>query len=110
MLDRPGLLSASICFSILRAAVTNPEKTSYSLSSLTRCGRLCDVSRARDAPPSLVTISRRLGLGYSSQDWILTPDYEEVLLDVNPAGQWLFLPESIGSEVSRAIATWLSER
>lgn len=54
-------------------------------------------------------ISLRLGLGYSSQDWIVTPDNSEVLLDVNPAGQWLFLPESLGSDVSRAIATWLSE-
>lgn len=53
-------------------------------------------------------VARKLGLGYSSQDWIVTPDQEVVLLDVNPAGQWLFLPEAIGSEVSRAIATWLS--
>jgi len=60
-----------------------------------------------EAAPAL---ARKLGLGYSSQDWILTPDHEEVLLDVNPAGQWLFLPESIGSEVSRAIAAWLSGR
>lgn len=55
-------------------------------------------------------LARQLGLGYSSQDWILTLDSEEVMLDVNPAGQWLFLPESIGSEVSHAIATWLSGR
>jgi hypothetical protein len=52
-------------------------------------------------------LARKLGLGYSSQDWIVTPDNEEVLLDVNPAGQWLFLPEPIGSEVSGAIASWL---
>ncbi len=49
-----------------------------------------------------------LGLGYSSQDWILTPSGDEVLLDVNPAGQWLFLPEPIASAVSAAIASWLN--
>lgn len=54
-------------------------------------------------------LALKLGLGYSSQDWIVTPDGSEVLLDVNPAGQWLFLPDAIGTKVSRAIATWLSE-
>lgn len=55
-------------------------------------------------------IALSLDLGYSSQDWLLTPDNSEVLLDVNPGGQWLFLPDSLGSDVSRAIASWLSER
>lgn len=47
-----------------------------------------------------------LNLGYSSQDWIET-DEGVYLVDVNPSGQWLFLPESIGSEVAAAIARWL---
>lgn len=47
-----------------------------------------------------------LGLGYSSQDWLVT-DAGEFLLDVNPAGQWLFLPDDISNAVSRSIATWL---
>lgn len=54
-------------------------------------------------------LALNLDLGYSSQDWIVTPDDSEVLLDVNPAGQWLFLPDSLGSDVSSAIASWLSE-
>ncbi len=56
------------------------------------------------------SLALRLGLGYTSQDWIVTPDDNEVLLDVNPAGQWLFLPPDLGSEVSQAIATWLGDK
>ncbi len=54
-----------------------------------------------------VELARSLGLGYSSQDWVCTESDELVLLDVNPSGQWLFLPDEIGSDVARAIAAWL---
>lgn len=52
-------------------------------------------------------IARHLSLGYSSQDWIETAD-GAYLIDVNPSGQWLFLPESIGTAVAVAIANWLT--
>lgn len=51
-------------------------------------------------------IAGELQLGYSSQDWLET-DSRCVLLDVNPGGQWLFLPEPVSDAVSRAIADWL---
>lgn len=54
-----------------------------------------------------VGIAEGLGLGYTSQDWIETPSGETYLLDVNPAGQWLFLPEPIGPSVAAAIADQL---
>jgi glutathione synthase/RimK-type ligase-like ATP-grasp enzyme len=64
---------------------------------------------ARDAVvKAALLLADELGLGYSSQDWIVTPTGDEVLLDVNPAGQWLFLPEPIGTAVSAAIASWLN--
>ena len=64
------------------------------------------------APPDDVTagalsMAHHLRLGSSSQDWVLTAD-GPFLLDVSPAGQWLFLPEPIAPSVTVAIAGWLS--
>lgn len=47
-----------------------------------------------------------LKLGYSSQDWLICEDGCYVV-DINPAGQWLFLPEPIASSVAEAIARWV---
>lgn len=52
-------------------------------------------------------LAARLGLGFSSQDWILA-ESGAWLLDVNPGGQWLFLPAPIAEDVSLAIADWLA--
>ena len=47
-------------------------------------------------------------IGYSSQDWIIVQNGEPYFVDLNPAGQWLFLPEPVASEVSAEIAAWLT--
>ena len=65
-------------------------------------------------PPSevavgAVALAERLDLGYSSQDWLVCDDGCYVI-DINPAGQWLFLPEPIASSVAAAIAGWLTGR
>lgn len=51
-----------------------------------------------------VEIANALGIGYSSQDWLDDGDTTWIV-DVNPAGQWLFLPD--GDEIAEAIASWL---
>jgi glutathione synthase/RimK-type ligase-like ATP-grasp enzyme len=51
-------------------------------------------------------LAAELQIGFSSQDWILGPA-GEVVLDVNPAGQWLFLPEPVSTEITGAIADFL---
>lgn len=48
-----------------------------------------------------------LGVGYSSQDWIASGK-DVYFIDLNPAGQWLFLPEPVASEVTGEIAAWLT--
>jgi hypothetical protein len=54
-----------------------------------------------------IQLARRLGVGYSSQDWVVA-GRNVYFLDLNPGGQWLFLPEPVSSEVTAAIATWLA--
>lgn len=69
--------------------------------------------KAVEIPESLGLMARsiasNLGLGYSSQDWVETTE-GHFLLDVNPGGQWLFLPFPGSEYVSREIATWLNGR
>jgi glutathione synthase/RimK-type ligase-like ATP-grasp enzyme len=60
-------------------------------------------SQVREAALGLAA---SLGLGYSSQDWIETAD-GYWFLDLNPSGQWLFLPEPVAGQVTSAVATWL---
>lgn len=54
-------------------------------------------------------IANAFGLGYSSQDWIETSS-GFYFLDLNPSGQWLFLPEAVGKQVTASIAAWLSSK
>ena len=54
-----------------------------------------------------LAMARQLHLGYSSQDWVEDSDGDVVVLDVNPGGQWAFLPDPVPGDVARALATWL---
>jgi hypothetical protein len=59
----------------------------------------------RVARPSVehdaVRLAQVLGVGYSSQDWIVDRDGRTHFIDLNPAGQWLFLP--VAEDVTEAI-------
>jgi hypothetical protein len=55
---------------------------------------------------SALTVAAQFGIGYSSQDW-LRDDRGLVFLDLNPGGQWLFLPPEASEPVTRAIAKHL---
>jgi hypothetical protein len=60
-----------------------------------------------DVALQALAIVRELSVGYSSQDWIVQGG-RRVFIDLNPAGQWLFLPASVAEEVTGAIADWLA--
>ncbi|GAA1880703.1 hypothetical protein GCM10009687_56150 [Asanoa iriomotensis] len=63
-------------------------------------------SQVEKAAVRLATI---LGVGYSSQDWLVDED-GPAFVDLNPGGQWLFLPEPIATSVAQALADWLADR
>jgi glutathione synthase/RimK-type ligase-like ATP-grasp enzyme len=48
-----------------------------------------------------------LGLVYGAIDMRLTPEGEYVFLEVNPAGQWLFIEERTGQPITAALADHL---
>jgi hypothetical protein len=47
------------------------------------------------------------GVNYSSQDWIEDVDGNWWFVDLNPAGQWLFLPDAVSTDITAAIANHL---
>jgi len=51
---------------------------------------------------------RRLGLVYGAIDMRLTPDGRYVFLEINPAGQWLFIEGRTGQPITAAVARTLA--
>lgn len=61
------------------------------------------------ATAAALRLAREFNLGYSSQDWIHDGHSEAVFVDLNPGGQWLFLPEPVSLPVTHAIAEYLAQ-
>lgn len=74
------------------------------------------LGQARCAPATLPDavadrlrgLLRRLGLVYGAIDMRLTPGGEHVFLEVNTAGEFLFVEDLTGQPISRAVADWLA--
>lgn len=62
--------------------------------------------KAPDIEQRAVDLSAAMSVRYSSQDWIETAS-GACFIDLNPGGQWLFLPDPEASQISAAIAHWL---
>lgn len=52
-------------------------------------------------------VAKHCGIGFSSQDWIWD-GRQAWFVDLNPSGQWLFLPPDVAVDVTQAIGGWLS--
>lgn len=50
---------------------------------------------------------RRLDLTFGAFDFVITPNNEWVMLECNPAGQWLWLQDEVGVEIAAGIADLL---
>lgn len=59
----------------------------------------------QEASQAALALAHEMHIGYSSQDWVRTTEGKLAFLDLNPGGQWLFLPYA--DEVTRKIASWL---
>jgi hypothetical protein len=62
----------------------------------------------REIHDRILALHRRLGLVYSSFDFVRTPDGEYVFLETNPFGQWLWIEDLTGMPISKAIANYLA--
>lgn len=55
-----------------------------------------------------LALADALNVGYSSQDWLLDSTSDTpIFIDLNPGGQWLFLPSDVAGPVTDAIARHL---
>ena len=50
-----------------------------------------------------------LGLAFGAFDFVVTPSGDWVMLECNPAGQWLWLEHETGAPISGALAGLLAE-
>lgn len=58
---------------------------------------------------ALLRLQRRLGLAYGAIDMRRTADGRWYFLEVNPAGQWLFVEQRTGLPISQAMADYLAQ-
>lgn len=93
------------------AAAIHSQETSYKVDFR------MDIANARieatrlpaDVEARLLELMRRLGLVYGAIDMRLTPDGRCVFLEINPAGQWLFVEQYSGQPITATLARCLYE-
>jgi glutathione synthase/RimK-type ligase-like ATP-grasp enzyme len=76
-----------------------------------------DIARARveatrlpaNVEERLLQLMRRLGLVYGAIDMRRTPDGRHVFLEINPAGQWLFVENYTKQPIAHSLARLLQE-
>jgi glutathione synthase/RimK-type ligase-like ATP-grasp enzyme len=77
-----------------------------------------DLESARFAPTALPAatlrgvraLMGRLGLVYGAIDFLRQADGNHVFLEINPAGEWLFVEERTGQDITGAMASLLTSR
>jgi glutathione synthase/RimK-type ligase-like ATP-grasp enzyme len=93
------------------AAAIHSQETSYPVDFR------MDMANAKITPfelpevveRTLLKYMRALGLQYGAVDMRIRPDGGYVFLEINPAGQWLFVEEATGQPIGAALARLLVE-
>lgn len=91
-------------------AAIHSQETSYPIDFR------MDMSQARIEPAtlpaeteaSLLMLMARLGIVYGAIDMRRTPDGHDVFLEVNPAGQWLFIEQRTHHPITATLARHLA--
>ena len=55
-----------------------------------------------------VQLAAELRVGFSSQDWLVPISGPPMFIDLNPAGQWMFLPDDVADPITEQIVSFLS--
>lgn len=63
-------------------------------------------SRWRGVERDAIRLAGRLNTGLTCQDWIIDAA-GAAFIDLNPGGQWLFLPDVLTTRIADALAVWL---
>jgi hypothetical protein len=94
------------------AAAIHSQDTSYRVDYRMEMDRA--QVEAHELPSEVVerlhAFMDRLGLVYGAIDMRLTPDGRYVFLEVNPAGQWLFVEDRTGQPITETFVQLLVER
>lgn len=94
----------------LFAAAIYPQETAYAVDF--RIDMHAARTEAHELPPDfadrLRTLMRRLGLVYGAIDVRLGKDGRYVFLEINPAGQWLFVEQRTGQPITATLARRLA--
>jgi len=70
---------------------------------------IADTTLPEDVAERLRTFMRHYGLEYGAIDMRRTPDGEHVFLEINPAGQFLFVEERTGQPIAETVARTLAQ-
>lgn len=93
------------------AAAIHSQDTSYKVDFRMDIGaaRIEPVQLPTDLQTGLLTLMKQLGLVYGAIDLRRRPYGGHVFLEVNPAGQWLFLERAKGQPIAEALAQRMRE-
>lgn len=94
---------------IFPAAIYSQE-TSYKVDCRMDIGRaqIEAVELPEEVNQKLLRLMNELDLTYGAIDLRLTPNNEYVFLEINPAGQWLFIEEKTKQPITKAVADSLN--
>lgn len=94
---------------IFPAAIYSQE-TEYKIDMRMDIGnaRMEAVKLPKSIEDKLRLLMKKLGLVYGAIDFRLTPEGEYVFLEINPAGQWLFVEDCTKQPITKTFASYLN--